>query len=144
MMPSRNELAKIHIAKKELGLSDEQYRDILAWKFKKTSAKDLNSRQVARLLNDFRARGWKPRRRPRDRAQQGDPQSRKIRALWLTLAEMGVLRDSSERALAAYVKRMVGVDDLRFVDAGRKRRVIESLKKWIARAEDTPAPGLGD
>ena len=36
MPPSKADLAKIHIAKKELGLSDDVYRDILRSRFGKT------------------------------------------------------------------------------------------------------------
>lgn len=59
---NRADLAKIHIAKKELGLSDEAYRDILHINFGVESAKDLLPKQVVALLNKFRALGWKPKR----------------------------------------------------------------------------------
>lgn len=55
-------LAKIHIAKKELGLSDEAYRDILKWKFNVSSSKELSPRQQTVLLNHFQAQGWRPKR----------------------------------------------------------------------------------
>lgn len=55
-----NELAKIHIAAKELGLSKEAYRDIIALNFPgKSSAKDLSQQQRAQLLAIFNGRGWK-------------------------------------------------------------------------------------
>ncbi len=60
-MPSAADLAKIHIAKKELGLTDEAYRDILRTHFRVESAKDLAPKQVIVLLNKFRAKGWKPK-----------------------------------------------------------------------------------
>lgn len=60
-MPSQADLAKIHIAKKELGLSDEAYRDMLHLHFQVDSAKDLLLKQVVVLLNLFRAKGWKPK-----------------------------------------------------------------------------------
>ena len=60
-MLSRADLAKIHIAKKELGLTDEAYRDLLHLHFQVASAKDLLPKQVVVLLNNFRARGWKPK-----------------------------------------------------------------------------------
>lgn len=60
-MPTKSDLAKIHIAKQELGLSDEAYRDMLHLHFGVASAKDLQPRQVIVLLNKFRARGWKPK-----------------------------------------------------------------------------------
>lgn len=61
-MPSSADLAKIHIAKKELGLTDEAYRDMLHLHFQVDSAKDLKPQQVVVLLNKFRAKGWKPKK----------------------------------------------------------------------------------
>ena len=61
-MMNRADLAKIHIAKKELGLTDEAYRDMLHLHFGVSSAKDLLPKQVVVLLNNFRARGWKPKK----------------------------------------------------------------------------------
>ena len=61
-MPSRQNLAKIHIAKKDLQLTDEQYRDLLHYHFQADSAATLNDRQCTVLLNHFRAKGWKPTR----------------------------------------------------------------------------------
>ncbi|MFZ5775088.1 MAG: phage protein GemA/Gp16 family protein [Thermodesulfobacteriota bacterium] len=61
-MPSSADLAKIHIAKKELGMDDDAYRTMLHLHFGVESAKDLQPRQVTVLLNQFRAKGWKPRK----------------------------------------------------------------------------------
>lgn len=60
----RAKLAKIHIAKKELALTDDAYRDILRLHFQAESAKELNDRQGTVLINLFRAKGWAPRERP--------------------------------------------------------------------------------
>ncbi len=138
MSNRRAAMAKIHIAKKELGLTDDQYRYTLHWKFKKNSAKDLSDRQITVLLNHFKAKGWKPKRATKSgksRAMASDPMSRKIRALWITMGKMGVVKNTSEKSLAAYVKRMTKVDDLRWANEYQKGIVIESLKRWIAREE---------
>ena len=49
-MPTKADLAKIHIAKKELGLTDDAYRDLLRGQFKVDSAALLTPGKVARLL----------------------------------------------------------------------------------------------
>lgn len=61
MPPTRAQLAKIHIAKKELQLSDDIYRDVLAVNFSVESAKDLTERQAMQLLEIFKAKGWTAR-----------------------------------------------------------------------------------
>jgi len=56
-----SDLAKIHIAKKELGLFDEEYRDLLYFYFEVLSTKDLTDKQLKELLSIFRGRGWRPK-----------------------------------------------------------------------------------
>lgn len=140
-MPSQANLAKIHIAKKELELTDETYRDILRLRFKVESSAKLNDRQCFVLLNEFKRRGWKPRhankspKPPQSRALSQDAMARKARALWLDLHEMGIVRDPGESALGAYVKRITGVEALQWLSVEQLTKVIESLKKWLKRAK---------
>lgn len=61
-MPTKADYAKIHIAKKELHLTDEAYRDILHLHFQVDSATKLSDRQCAALLTLLRAKGWQPKR----------------------------------------------------------------------------------
>ncbi|MDH5524468.1 MAG: regulatory protein GemA [Desulfobulbaceae bacterium] len=139
MKPTRADYAKIHIAAKELGFDDEQYRNLLWDRFKVRSAKDLKPRQVGALLSHFRALGWrvKPGKAAKTKRQAAtDPMSRKIRALWITMHQDGIVRDPSERALGAYIKRLTGVEALQWCDDNEKCLVIESLKKWQKRADE--------
>lgn len=97
-MPSRAALAKIHIARKELGLSDESYRDLLHLHFKVESASLLTEQQAASLLDIFRRKGWKSkksRQQPSQKRREGRfieikpgpaaAQQRKVLALWNAL-----------------------------------------------------------
>jgi len=52
-MPVQKLLAKIHIAKKELGLEDEIYRDILYRKFRVSSDESLSDSQAMVLISHF-------------------------------------------------------------------------------------------
>jgi phage gp16-like protein len=135
MAPSRAALAKIHIAKKELGLTDEVYRDILSLRFKVNSAAKLTDRQVTVLLNAFKAHGWKQRKSTKKPTspKYDNPQMRKVVAMWITLGQKGVVRNSSDKALQAYVKRMTGVDKLLWCNGLQLDTLIESLKKWAKR-----------
>lgn len=53
MIMDRNKLAVIHIVKKELGLSDEEYRDILEKYAGVRSAKDLDAKGFRKLMHYF-------------------------------------------------------------------------------------------
>lgn len=135
--PKGKDLAKIHIAKKDLGLDDDTYRLLLRRVAGVDSARDLDAAGRARVLGELRRSGWKPKapRARRTRPLDDAPQSRKVRALWLALFDAGVVRDPGERALAHYVRRQTGVEDLRWLDSRQANRVIESLKAWAARAQ---------
>lgn len=60
-MISKGKLAQIHIARQQLGLSDDEYRAILARTAGVSSSKDLDDRTVGRVLHEFKRLGWKPR-----------------------------------------------------------------------------------
>ncbi|MCY1266046.1 hypothetical protein D9M69_305060 [compost metagenome] len=53
-------LSKIHIARQQLGLAEDVYRQKLQGMFGKDSSKDLNPRQAEQLLAEFKRLGWKP------------------------------------------------------------------------------------
>ncbi|MEF9425681.1 MAG: regulatory protein GemA [Candidatus Mariimomonas ferrooxydans] len=56
----RKKLAIIHIVKKELNLSDDEYRDILRTAAGVNSAKDLDEEKFKKLMNYFvRSRHWR-------------------------------------------------------------------------------------
>lgn len=145
----RARLAKVHIAKKQLQLDDATYGATLARLFKGiTSAADLTDRQLDELLEHFKRQGFKaPKRKPRragNRPMADSPEAKKLRALWLSLYHLGVVRDPSETALAAYVKRTTGVAALQWLKDDKGMQAIEGLKKMAERAGvDWTKAGLG-
>ncbi len=56
-----NQLAKIHIAKKDLGLSDDDYRAVLWARCRVRSASQLDHAGRQHLLDHFKALGWRPK-----------------------------------------------------------------------------------
>ncbi len=64
-MPDRKTLAKIHIAKRELGLSDAEYRRILHLCFGVSTSRGLREEEASDLLSLFRDMGWKPAKKGR-------------------------------------------------------------------------------
>lgn len=143
-MATRTNLAKIHIAKKELNLSDDIYRDILAVQFNAGSSKDLTDLQCIKLLQHFEKLGWSqkiaargkalvPETRTTAQRQGDDPQAKKIMALWGALHRSGKVKYNSDKALSGYVKRMTGKDSLKWCTSAEKRTIIEALNKWDAR-----------
>ncbi len=144
MAPRRTDVVKIIIACEQLGI--DRY-DFLVCNFGKKikSTNDLSQGQAFKALQILKTKGFKvtPAKKaktPKNRSKlASDPQSRKIRALWITLGKTGVLRDSSEKALRSYVKRMFRVDDLHWANGYQKSIIIESLKDWLKREENKDA-----
>lgn len=129
----KRELALIHMAKATLWLNREDYEHVLRTVTGKDSAADMNAAEREKLLQHFKAKGFqvKPTAKSKQaRTLAQDAQSRKVRAMWLMLHALGQVRDPSEAALAAYVKRMAKVDALQWAN---HFAVIESLKSWAMR-----------
>ena len=134
----RRDIAKIQIARKELAMDEDSYRQMLQSVAGVTSSTKLSARGRAKVLHRLLQLGWKPKTsaRPRRRVTAQEPQDKKIRALWLDLAQMGVVRDRSEQALARYVKRQTGVEALDWLNGRQAEKVIEALKAWRKRFID--------
>jgi hypothetical protein len=134
MPPTKADYAKINIACKELGLDKHQ---LISDRYKVESSKQLNAWQLADLYKHFSRLGWKVKRSKTSKTspKYNDAQKRMVVALWITLAKAGVVKNSSDNALQAYVKRMTRIDNLRWCDGADCDRLIESLKSWAKREE---------
>lgn len=82
------------------------------------------------------------RRNGADRCRDTSPEAREVRALWLFLHALGQVKNPSEAALAAYVKRIAYVDDMHWADSLAMRRLIETMKKWAMRVLPDIVDGL--
>jgi len=144
----------IHVAKRDLALDDDTYRAMLVSVAGEASSADLTVPQLEHVLAHMKKSGFTVRHKsPKDRRRDSvhppgglsrriaqDAQSKKIRALWLSLHEMGAVRDCSEAALGAYVKRITRIDALQWLDSERASQVIETLKKWQTRIRQQTRP----
>jgi len=147
------ELSQIHIAKKQLGWDEDTYRAAIraASKGATDSSADLDYKQRKLLLDRMKASGFKVRKpaRPTKTKQRPDipvnqdrDQVKKIRWQWLDLHEFGAVRDSSERAMCAYIARIAKITDgkehPKFLTFDQASDVIETLKKWQERTRLKP------
>lgn len=127
--------AKISIARKDLGVEEDSYRDLLAARYGHRSATKLSLGDLEDLIDYFKDQGWKPvskapaRAGSRKMARTGE--ARKARAVWISLYHLGVVKDPSEAALAAFVERQSGVQALEWVKNWHP--IIEALKGWAER-----------
>jgi phage gp16-like protein len=133
----KRELAQIHIAKHQLGWDDDTYRDMLWTVAQVKSASELDEAGRKNVIDYLKSHGWKSKPAPKAKQPRlaDNPQSKMIRALWFLLYKKGRVRDPSEKALMAWVKRMTGIDAAQWLSPSQASRVIESLKKWLERTE---------
>lgn len=120
--PKRNsELAKIHIAKKQLGLDDETYRNMLWTVARVKSSADLDDAGRKQVLEHMKARGFKAPTKP-DVTSIKRPLIGKIGAL---LADMKLSWAYAE----GIAKQMHGRDKLEWCTAQELRGIVTALVK---------------
>lgn len=135
----RADLARIHIAKAELGLDDATYRQVLKGLAGVTSAADLDARGRARVLAAFREWGaLSGASRPRAPLPDPPPPSRpghvgKLRTLWRRMHAARIVHDGSPEALDAFVRHRTGVAGVGRLTGAQAAHVIAELKRWQKR-----------
>lgn len=151
-MTARNtELAKIHIAKKDLALDDDAYQHIIrnVGGAESGSAADLDPAGRTKVIGHFIRQGWRPRRRPRPRGaltddgelRASDGQIKMIRSIWIQMADAGAVENRTEQGLRAWLRastrryhpQRAGYSAPEFIPEWVAQRVIEQLKSWAKR-----------
>lgn len=151
-MTRRAAVVKVQIARRDLGLDEDTYRSILERLTGRTSSVDCSDAELGRVLDEFKAKGWTPKlmagghRSPADQAAiakrphrsrhapADHPAAKKARALWLSLWNLGEIRDPSEPALEAFARRQLGIERLQWADQALTYKLIEALKAMAERA----------
>ena len=130
--PRKPLLAKVHAMAKELALSDDSYRDVLHRITGQRSAALCSNEELYQVVQEFSRLGAGKKRSGRPVADT--PMALRCRALWITLWNLDELDDGSEHALASFVRRQTGREDMRFCTAAQLSLVIEALKDMCSRA----------
>lgn len=128
-------ISVIHVAKGQLGMDDDTYRAFLHKTVGKKSCKGLNNKELMRVLDAMKAAGFKKQHTHKRKALVSDPQAKKIRAVWLMMANAGEIHNRSEAAIDAFVRRICG-RGLESATVKQCQAVIECLKNWADRTED--------
>lgn len=129
----RQLLARLHIVKAEKGLDDDTYRDLLERETGRRSAAELDTAQIAKVIDALTGTGVASIGRDFGVVATG-PYAPKLKALWISGYHLGVVHNRTDAALIAFVRRMTGVDHTRFLQkAADANKAIEALKAWLAR-----------
>jgi phage gp16-like protein len=136
---------KVQIARRQLGLADDDYRAILLRVTGKSSSRDCGPSHLDALLAEFRRLGWKAAKG--SRAPSPKAQLRMIYAVFADIRPHLAVGDDS--TLRAFVRRQTrsearpgGVDAPEFLSPEEANKVLEGLKAWrarvLARVAETP------
>lgn len=121
----------IHVAKRELRMDEDDYRALLLRAGGHSSAKDLSDDGAQAVIEEMKRLGFKPKNA---NSTLSGPFAPKLVALWLSAWNLGIARNRHEHALIAFVERQTGIAHVRWVrDQREAAKVIEALKKWMAR-----------
>lgn len=128
----------IHIAKSQLHLDEDTYRAMLTAQTSKNSTKNMTLTELRTVFEHLKTVGFKTTpakgtNLKRETNMANDDQSKLIRHLWLSLHDLGEVKNPSEQALAKYVERQTGISALQWLTIPQASTVIESLKKWEMR-----------
>lgn len=139
-MSKRALIAQIHIAKKELALDDDTYRALLKGATGKTSCSDMTVPDLHKAIHAFKERGFKTKRSKKLSPKSTGTRVDKMRAIWITMQQRGLIRDSSETALLNWVQGQLDkraaapIDSLQWLDGHAEcNRLLEQLKQWSQR-----------
>ena len=126
-------IAKIQIARKELAMDEDDYRQIVFDRTGRTSLKGASEGDLHNVLEVMKTKGFKPVPKIRRGSPAEHPMARKARALWISLYHLGVVRNPEEDALEAFAKRQIGCDRLVWARQSDAFKLIEALKDMAIR-----------
>ena len=119
-------MAKIHIAKKQLGMDDDTYRALLARVAGVRSAKELDPRQVSAVLREFERLGWQPMQSRR----QGRAKPRPARSRKMVMSKVEALLAEAKRPWQyadSMALRMFRVMRVEWLDDDQLQRLMQAL-----------------
>ena len=141
MTVSQSQLALIHLAAKDRGLTDDQYRSALAQIGGVTSSKDLDREGFDAMMGYFEYIGFAPiaAKGPNYGARDGMAsfaQMELIRSLW---SEITRRPHAGEDEFNKWLLAKFKVSALRFLKKDTALKVITALMMWKRRLRAQPA-----
>ncbi len=142
----------IHIAKSQLNIDDLSYRELLKRLTNKTSSTKCTVVELHRVLHELQTKEAKVKYFANKGKKKTDYSPKtgetpvksaiahKIRAVWIQMGKHGFLNDPSEKALNAYMRKVINKPtrpttalNVGALDGNEASRFLEILKKWHKR-----------
>jgi phage gp16-like protein len=133
----RADMAKIHIAIKECGMSTDDHRALLVQLFGVNSSAALTPAQRSQYIKHLTKLGYKPKAPASaatdEQKRKASPLERKVWAMWGALGRSGKLNNPTPAGLRSFVERQTGCSDIRFCNQQQLHTLVETLKMWGGR-----------
>jgi hypothetical protein len=129
-------IAAIHTLRPHAGLADDDtYRDFLQRATGKRSAKELSAAEAPRVIERLRELAGGGVAAKGAVAGLDGPMGSKLRALWISGYNLGIIRDRSDKAMLSFLQKQTGVSHVRFLqEPGAGSAAVEGLKSWLGRS----------
>ncbi|PWR17695.1 regulatory protein GemA [Zavarzinia aquatilis] len=124
----RSLISAIHAEAAKQGMDDDLRRQVIANATGKTSSAELTIPELGRVLDAIKGHAGACQQPARGRALAESTHARKIRALWLSLWNLGAVDSPTEAAMAAFAKRQLRIDALQWVTPHQASSIIEALR----------------
>jgi phage gp16-like protein len=133
-------LAKVHIARAQLCIQEDDYRDIIeAHAPGKRSSRQLNINQLKNVIRYFESKGFKVRGQKSEVRSQTTALKIRARGLLDKAVADGLVSSAS-----GLVKKICGVDELNWCkDAGKLKRLLAVLDSITENGHGHRAPTEG-
>lgn len=130
--PERRALiAKIHVAKKEMNLLDDDYRAMLIEVTGRSSSANCTIAELRAMVEAMKRKGFQPKRAANGVADH--PFALKARAMWISLHHLGAIDNPSEQALESFACRQLGCVKMQWANQAQGYKLIEALKAIAER-----------
>ncbi|MCG8635427.1 MAG: regulatory protein GemA [Desulfobacterales bacterium] len=133
---NRGQLAVIHIAKKQVGMTEEEYLDLLG-SVRVESAKDLTPKTFNIVMNHFEQLGFVSKSKSRSKRRVENPATEK-EALMGKLEALILATGKSWAYVDGIAKKRFKVESVRFLDTTALYKVVQMMAVYQARHQ-TPA-----
>lgn len=139
---SNEQKSLIHVAKSQLGLEDDIYREILRQEAGVMSAKDISLLGFEKVMKRFKQLGFVSKPKPQPQPEQKKRESQSVNGL-ATKKEIWKIKQlvtelgwtDNPKRLNGFLKKYAGVERVEWLTHAKAWRVIEALKKLVARQE---------
>jgi len=130
----RSMLAKIQIARKDLRMEEDDYRQIVFDKTGRTSLKEASEADLHQVLSVMKSKGFRALPKSGSAPAAQHPVARKARALWISLYHLGVVHNPAEAALEAFACKQLSCERMVWARQSDGFKLIEALKDMARRS----------